>query len=276
MWKKLVFMFWLVHGVTMASVSRRILTQCLRTSSFAPWRGFCSSLTTKSPTQQVTSESLELSQDEKAAEVMQSSLKHPDFFGIADLFTVEDLFKARVHLGHKEGSMDPLMKPFIFGSRLGHLVIDLDETAELLRQALNFTAHIAFRDGIILFLCRAPQHQHIVEKTAAACGEYAHTRYWEGGILTNSTIQFGCVTRLPDLLIFINTLNNINNQHRAVRDGAKMLIPSVGIVDTNCNPNLITYPVPGNDDTPSAINLYCDLFKKAIIKGKEKRKELLL
>lgn len=116
--------------------------------------------------------------------------------------------------------------------------------------------------------------QHLVENTAKDCGEYAHTRFWQGGILTNSTIQFGCETRLPDLIIFVNTLNNVLNQHTAVRDAAKMLIPTVGIVDTNCNPNLITYPVPGNDDTPASVKLYCDLFKNAILKGKEKRKEL--
>ncbi|ROT79139.1 putative 28S ribosomal protein S2, mitochondrial isoform X1 [Penaeus vannamei] len=187
----------------------------------------------------------------------------------------EDLFKARVHLGHKEGSLDPCMHPFIFGSRLGHLIIDLDQTSQHLREALNFTAHIAYRGGIILFVCRNPQFQHLVENTAKDCGEYAHTRFWQGGILTNSTIQFGCETRLPDLVIFINTLNNVLTQHTAVRDAAKMLIPTVGIVDTNCNPNLITYPVPGNDDTPSAVKLYCDLFKNAILRGKEKRKEEL-
>nr|XP_027235692.1 28S ribosomal protein S2, mitochondrial-like isoform X3 [Penaeus vannamei] len=202
-------------------------------------------------------------------------LKYPDYFKVASLFTVEDLFKARVHLGHKEGSLDPCMHPFIFGSRLGHLIIDLDQTSQHLREALNFTAHIAYRGGIILFVCRNPQFQHLVENTAKDCGEYAHTRFWQGGILTNSTIQFGCETRLPDLVIFINTLNNVLTQHTAVRDAAKMLIPTVGIVDTNCNPNLITYPVPGNDDTPSAVKLYCDLFKNAILRGKEKRKEEL-
>lgn len=64
-------------------------------------------------------------------------------------------------------------------------------------------------------------------------------------------------------------------QHYAIRDAAKMLIPTVAIVDTNCNPNLVTYPVPGNDDSAASVELYCSLFKKAILKGKEKRKEVL-
>ena len=77
------------------------------------------------------------------------------------------------------------------------------------------------------------------------------------------------------MVIFINTFNNVLSEHLAVRDSAKMLIPSIGIVDTNSDPTLITYPVPGNDDTPSAIRLYCDVFKKAVLLGKQKRDQFL-
>lgn len=202
------------------------------------------------------------------------ALTHPDFFSVHNLFTVRDLFNARVHLGHKEGSMDDKMKSYLYGTRLGHCIFDLDVTAVHLRHALNFTAHIAYRDGVILFLNRGAQNAHLVEKTAMECGEFSHTRYWRGGILTNANLQFKAVTRLPDLCIFFNTLNNVMIQHVGVRDAAKMNIPTIGIVDSNCNPNLITYPVPGNDDTPSAIEFYCKVFKGAILRGKEKRKEL--
>lgn len=68
-------------------------------------------------------------------------------------------------------------------------------------------------------------------------------------------------------------MSNTFTQHLAVRDAAKMLIPTVGILDTCCDPTLITYPIPGNDDTPCAIELYCNLFKKAILLGKKKRNE---
>lgn len=198
-------------------------------------------------------------------------LKHPDFFQVHNLFTVKDLFDAKVHLGHKEGSMDDKMRPFIYGKRLGHLIIDLDQTAELLRQALNFTAHIAFRDGIILFVARSPQATFLVDQTAMECGEYSYTRKWQGGIFTNSEKEFGAVTRLPDLCILFNTFNEISLQHPVVVNAAKMCIPTVGIVDTNSNPNLITYPVPGNDDSISAIELYCKLFKEAVLRGKQAR-----
>lgn len=202
-------------------------------------------------------------------------LDHPDYFQVHNLFSVKDLFDARVHYGHKEGSLNDNMRPYIYGSRLGHLIFDLDITADHLRKALNFTAHIAYRGGIILFFNRNALNAHLVEKTAVECGEYSHTRYWRGGIFTNANRQFGAVTRLPDLCIFLNTQNNILAQHTAVRDSAKMLIPTIGIVDTNCNPNLITYPVPGNDDSPASIQLYCKLFKAAIFRGKEERKKFM-
>lgn len=202
-------------------------------------------------------------------------LDYPDYFQVYNLFTIKDLFDARVHYGHKEGSLNDYMRPYLYGSRLGHLIFDLDITAVHLRKALNFTAHVAYRGGIICFFNRNSLNAHLVEKTALESGEYAHTRFWRGGIFTNANHQFGAVTRLPDLCIFINTQNNILNQHTAVRDSAKMLIPTIGIVDTNCNPNLITYPVPGNDDTPSAIELYCKLFKAAILRGKEERRKFL-
>lgn len=199
----------------------------------------------------------------------------PDYFNVYNLFTLKDLFNARVHYGHKEGSHDERMRSYFYGSRLGHIIFDLDKTTQHLREALNITAHVAFRDGVILFFHRNPQTAHMVESMATQCGEYAHTRFWRGGAFTNSKVQFGAVTRLPDLCIFFNTLNDVLLPHTAVRDAAKMNIPTIGIVDSNCNPNLITWPVPGNDDSPASIELYCKLFKEAIMRGKQKRKEVL-
>lgn len=202
-------------------------------------------------------------------------LTNPDYFKVFNLFTVKDLFDARVHYGHKEGSLNEHMLPYIYGSRLGHIIFDLDKTAEHLRAALNFAAHVAYRDGIILFLLRGSQNSQIVERTAQECAEFAYTRYWRNGTFTNSLKHFGTVTRLPDLCIFLNTLNDVLVQHPGISNAAKMAIPTIGVVDSNCSPNLVTYPVPGNDDSPSAIHLYCKLFKNAIMRGKQKRKEHL-
>ncbi|KAM7288629.1 28S ribosomal protein S2, mitochondrial [Ixodes scapularis] len=202
-----------------------------------------------------------------------SPLEHADYFGVSKLISVRELFEARAHLGHKEGLLNDLMKPYIFGSRLGHHIIDLDQTVPHLFRALNFAAHIAYRDGIILFVTRNQQTSHMVEEAAKACGEFAHTRWWRPGLFPNSERQFGTVTRLPDLVVLLSTLDTVFEEHLAVRECARMLIPTAAVVDTNCNPSLVTYPVPGNDDTPSAVELYCRLFKEAILRGKARRAE---
>nr|CAG4636418.1 EOG090X0B5N [Eubosmina coregoni]SVE69986.1 EOG090X0B5N [Eubosmina coregoni] len=246
-------------------VTRR-LTKCLSQSSC----GFNSSVSQlqNSPAPQISNEN----QAEEIKELM-NPLRFPDYFGIRKLVKVKELFEARVHYGHKLGTLEPLMKPYIFGSRLEHIIFDLDQTAQLLQEALNFTAHIAYRGGIILFVCHSPQHTLTVEKTAVEAGEYAHAREWNHSILTNSEKMFHGMTRLPDLCILLSTLNPLMQEHKAVSDAAKMCIPTIGIVDSNSNPQLISYPVPGNDDSPSAIQLYCELFRDAILVGKAKRKE---
>ncbi|XP_008842161.1 28S ribosomal protein S2, mitochondrial [Nannospalax galili] len=206
--------------------------------------------------------------------ILDLPLKHSDFFNVKELFSVKSLFEARVHLGHKAGCRHRFMEPYIFGSRLDQDIIDLEQTASHLQLALNFTAHVAYRKGIILFVSRNRQFMHLIENTAQNCGEYAHTRYFKGGLLTNAQLLFGPEVRLPDLIIFLHTLNNVFEPHVAVRDAAKMNIPTVGIVDTNCNPCLITYPIPGNDDSPPAVHLYCRLFCTTINRAKEKRRQM--
>ncbi|XP_062867489.1 28S ribosomal protein S2, mitochondrial [Trichomycterus rosablanca] len=198
-------------------------------------------------------------------------LTQPDFFSVSELFTIKDLFDARVHLGHKKGCRNRLMEPYLFGTRLDVDIINLEETAYHLQQALNFTAHIAYRGGIVLFVSRRRQFAHLIESTAHQCDEYSHARYWQGGVLTNAA-----GVRLPDLIVFFCTQNSVFQTHTGVRDAAKVNIPTVGIVDSDCDPSLITYPVPGNDDTPAAVELYCRLFRTAINRAKDKRKQMEL
>lgn len=202
---------------------------------------------------------------------IKNPLNYPDYFNVHDIFTIKDLFNARVHYGHKIGSLNDKMNPFLFGTRLGHAIFDLDITAFHLRQALNFIAHVAYQDGIILFVCRNPQFTLHVERLAKELKEFAITRTWKHGLFTNAYLTYGCTTRLPDLCIFFNTFNDIGLQHQAVIDVAKMNIPSVGIVDSNCDPNLISYPVPGNDDSFESFWFYRNIFKEAILRGKRER-----
>ena len=194
-------------------------------------------------------------------------LSHPDYFGVKGLVTMEDLFNARVHLGHKTGMWNPLMKPYIYGSRTGIHILNLSHTLELLHKALNVTAHIAYREGITLFVNERPQFEGLIQRTARECGEYFVTQRWRGGTFTNSHMLLGTM-RLPDLMIF----TSVPPSKTAIKEAAMACVPSIGVVDSDCNPNLIMYPVPGNDDTPCAIRLYCRLFSEAIQLGKSKRK----
>jgi len=208
-------------------------------------------------------------------EELQRSLTKPDYFEVVKMFSMEDLFNNGLHLGHKEGSLNPYMKPYLYGSRLSHLIIDLEQTTSLLNQALNFIAHVAYRDGIVLFVCRDKQHQTMIENIADSCGETAHTRHWRSDLLTNSEGAFKGVVRLPDTILFLSTRNELDQQTIGVRDAAKMLIPTVGVVDTNCDPRLITYPVPANDDTHSSVRFLASLFGQVIVQAKNRRREFL-
>lgn len=181
------------------------------------------------------------------------------------------MFDARVHLGHKVCSLDDGMKPFVFGTRFDQVIFDLDITAYHLRKALNFCAHVASRDGIILFISQNKRCTLMVENAAKNCEEFAYARIWKDGILTDSRNQFLFDIRLPDLCIILNTKYETGQNHSAVTESAKLLIPVIGIVDSDCSPNLVTYPVPGNDDTPSAIEFYLNAFTTAIKRGKALR-----
>ena len=201
---------------------------------------------------------------------VETPLSHPDYFEMAPLTTVERLLEARVHLGHKTGRWNPLMKPYIFGTRAGTHIINLDKTQSHLRTALNVAGHIAYRNGIILFVNERSQFDRLVQQTAQDCKEYFVTPKWRGGTLNNSHMVLGTL-RLPDLVIFLS----VPPSRTAIKEAAMCNIPSIGIVDTDCNPNLLMYPVPGNDDTPDALRLYCSLFAEIITRAKAKRREAI-
>ncbi|XP_059485687.1 small ribosomal subunit protein uS2m [Neocloeon triangulifer] len=196
-------------------------------------------------------------------------LKQADYFGVQKLVKINDLFEAKVHLGHMEGSLHPAMRPYMYGSRLGHCVFDLDTTASLLRRSLHVLANVVYRDGVVLFLSPPSQGPtaRATELCAQRCKEFSHVRKWREGTFTNSEKKFGLVTRLPDLCIFIGT------PHDAIVECAKMNIPSIGIVDSNTDPTYITYHIPGNDDSASSINYFCKLFSNTINLVKAKKND---
>ena len=189
-----------------------------------------------------------------------------DFFGVELLTSVEELFLARVHLGHKTGAWTPYMKEHILGTRAGVHIIDLDRTLHHLTTALNVAAHIAYRDGVILFVNERPQFDLITQRAARECQQYFVTGKWRPGTLTNSSKLLD-TTRIPDLVLFFS----VPPSRTAIKEALMSCVPSVGIVDTDCNPKYLTYPVPGNDDTPSAVELYLNLFSKAISIAQQKK-----
>ncbi|VDK84598.1 unnamed protein product [Onchocerca ochengi] len=203
------------------------------------------------------------------------TLKERDHFGFKKMITVDDLFNARVHYGHKVGTVNEKMKWSLFGERLGVCIFDLQKTRECLITALNFVAHIAMRGGMFLFITAEKNNMLMVERKALEINEFAHIRCWKEDTLLNTKALFGAPVRLPDTIIFLSTLTSVLEKHPAIREAAKMVIPTVGIVDSNADPTYITYPIPGNDDSVSSVQYFMDCFVKAIKMGKEARQSLL-
>lgn len=184
------------------------------------------------------------------------------------------MFDAKVHYGHKIGTLNENMKWALYGERLDVCIFDLDITRKYFIKALNFLAHVSYRNGMILFVTSDRANMLMVEKMASEMGQYSHTRKWQEGTLTNIGQLFGAPVRLPDCIIFLSTLSSVLEKHPGVIEAAKMTIPTIGICDSNSEPNYITYPVPGNDDSTSAIHYYMNMFKIAIDKGREARGKL--
>uniref|UniRef100_A0A0N5AJB8 28S ribosomal protein S2, mitochondrial n=1 Tax=Syphacia muris TaxID=451379 RepID=A0A0N5AJB8_9BILA len=215
-------------------------------------------------------------------------LKQDDPFHLNDLVKLEDLYKARVHYGHRAslnsflimlwliqlvGTLHEKMKWALFGERLGVCIFDLSLTKLFLIRALNFLAHVSFRGGIILFVSSDRANMLQIEDMAKAVGEYSHLRKWVPGTLTNMKLYVKYPIRLPDTIVLLPTLTSVLETHPAVLEATKLAIPTIGVVDSNSDPSYITYVVPGNDDSSASILYFMDLFTKAIKRGKEARQE---
>ena len=220
-------------------------------------------------------------------------------------FTMRQLLEAGVHFGHQTRRWNPKMRPYLFGARNGVHVIDLEQTVPLLHRALVALRDVAAGGGRILFVGTKRQASKPIAETARRCGQYYVNHRWLGGMLTNWKAISGSIKTLadleatladesagltkkemlqlvrrrnkldlalggirdmggvPDMLVVIDT----NKEDIAILEARKLGIPVVAIIDSNCDPDLITHPVPGNDDAIRAINLYCDLFARAVIDG---------
>lgn len=190
-------------------------------------------------------------------------------------YTVHDLMNARVHMGHRKHLWHPHMAPYILGHRNGMSIINLDKTIPLLRRALTATSLMAENDCTFLWLGpRDVQKNKIVEREARKAGAYTiDGARWIGGTLTNP-IKSNQVQRfnyrVPDCVFVLDV-----PRHTPALNEARLVgIPTIGIVDSDCDPRMLTYPIPGNDDNALAIYLYCSLMKYAIQDGRARGRRL--
>jgi small subunit ribosomal protein S2 len=225
---------------------------------------------------------------------------------------LKDLLEAGVHFGHQTRKWDPKMKPFIFIARGGIYIIDLQKTLKSLRRACEFVKDVVAKGGNVLFIGTKKQAKVAIREYAERVGMPYVTERWLGGMLTNYQTIYKSVQKLEDIeamradgrienfskkeqLDFARTyekleknLGGIRNmkglpqalfivdtgeEETAVREGNKLGIPIIGVVDTNCDPTNIDFPVPGNDDAIRAITLFARTIAKAIEEGKALRTE---
>ena len=218
---------------------------------------------------------------------------------------MKELLEAGVHFGHQTRRWNPKMKPYIFGKRNGIYIIDLQKTQKLFEQVVEFVGDLAAQGKRILFVGTKRQAQEAIAEEARRCGEFYVTNRWLGGTLTNFVTLRTSIERLkeiegrlgdenssltkkeklrlererekmvknlegirdmqelPDALFIVDP----KKEYIAVSEANKLGIPVIAIVDTNCDPELIDYLIPGNDDAIRAIRLFASRIADAYISG---------
>ena len=222
--------------------------------------------------------------------------------------TMKELLEAGVHFGHQTRRWNPKMKEYIFGERNGIHIIDLQKTLKMFREAARFVTEVSAHGKNILFIGTKRQAQEAVAEEAKRCGMFFVNHRWLGGTLTNhATLQKSIkrlkdlkamkedgrmeqlskkeqarldrelkhlhqnmegiedMTALPDALFVIDS----NAESIAVREARRMGIPVVGVVDTNCDPDVVDWVIPGNDDALRAIKLFTGKIADAVVEGRQ-------
>ena len=220
-------------------------------------------------------------------------------------FTMRQLLEAGVHFGHQTRRWNPRMEQYIFGVRNGVHILDLTQTVPMLDRSLRALRDVVAGGGRVLFVGTKRQAQEPVSQAAQRSGQYFVNHRWLGGMLTNWRTISNSIRRLrdlesklgegqsgftkkellqlqrerdkleralggikdmggvPDVIFVIDT----NKEAIAVAEANKLGIPVIAVVDSNCDPSGVRYPIPGNDDASRAINLYCDLAVAAVLDG---------
>ena len=221
--------------------------------------------------------------------------------------TMKELLECGVHFGHQTRRWNPKMAEYIFAERNGIYIIDLQKTLRMLETAVDFVEEIASKGGGVLFVGTKRQSQEAVRGEAVRCGMYHVNHRWLGGMLTNFQTIRRSVNRLDELdaneanglfdqmpkkevmrlrrekgkldsnlsgvremkrLPEVVVVTDTRKEHTAIAEANKLGIPIIAIVDTNCDPDPIDLPVPGNDDAIRSIRLICSVLSDAVINGK--------
>jgi small subunit ribosomal protein S2 len=221
--------------------------------------------------------------------------------------TMKELLEAGVHFGHQTKRWNPKMQKYIFGERNGIYIIDLQKTLKKFREAYAFVRDLAAGGGTVLFVGTKKQAQDTVFEEANRCGMYYVNQRWLGGTLTNFATIRKSITRLNKLeemretgeherlpkkevlelererqrlekaLIGIRTMDHLpsavfvidpKKEKIAVAEARRLGIPTVAVVDTNCDPTEIDYPIPGNDDAIRAVRLITARVADAVSEGR--------
>lgn len=222
---------------------------------------------------------------------------------------IKQLLEAGVHFGHRTSRWNPKMKKYIFGGRSGIYIIDLEKTEECLNKARDFLLDIAAKGEVVLFVGTKKQAQEVVKQEAIRCGMYYVTERWPGGLLTNFTTIKKSIHRLKEIekmkedgtfakltkkevarlekeLTKLNKnfsgivqmerqpgaifIVDTKKEETAVREAIRLSIPIIGLIDTNSNPDLVSFPIPGNDDATKSIHLISGLLSDTIIEGRKR------
>jgi len=228
--------------------------------------------------------------------------------------TMKQMLEAGVHFGHQTKRWNPKMKPYIFGARNGIYIIDLQQTVGLWRRAYDFVVDLTSRGEKVLFVGTKKQAQEVVAEEATRAGMFYVNNRWLGGTLTNFKTVKGSIERLRSIermetdgtfeklvkkevldlrrdreklmqsLGGIKDMNRLpgavfiidpKKEHIAVAEANRLQIPVVAVVDTNCDPDMIDYVIPGNDDAIRSVKLFTANIADACIEGSAKYQETL-
>jgi small subunit ribosomal protein S2 len=228
---------------------------------------------------------------------------------------IKELLESGVHFGHQTRRWNPKMKPFIFDARNGIHIIDLSKTLTQLEAACNFLADTVRKGSQVVFVGTKKQAQEAVREAAKACGQHCVTERWLGGTLTNYQTIKRSIGRLKEIekMEADSSINqyvkqeqsvirregarlakyfegirdmdrypgamfvvDVKREGNAVREARRLKIPIVAIVDTNCDPDQVTYIIPSNDDAIRAIKLITDRIASAVEEGLAMRERTLV